>query len=301
MNSSGNGGPRKPDDILCECQTYLKFDYDAAKSQADGKKTLKDSKIEARRYKICCLTKAEITRMTYRDIDNCVALNASKSAETIQKNIDAFIKKDADLAKMIKDDSKLLADLKKKVGEAYDASCIMKNCIKNALDIQDDKNTDADPLKNQVLLDLGQIMTKMAQLNTDSREVFDSAVTIAGIQTFTNTDGLKPFGVQLSDAVKAFQATITGSIKTSEDDVKNAQAELTKVLEELNQISFEKDAEDVKASAWGSTRKFICEGDCDDNDTVDKFCNKISGNFNEHCPPVAKPAGVKGGKQQDRY
>jgi|GEM_PF-1754117 len=300
MNSNGNGGPRNPDGILCECQTNLKSDYNAALSQAEGKKTLKDSKTEARRYKLCCLAKAELTRTTYRDIDNYVALTATKGTETIQKHIDDFIKKDAELAKMIKDDSKMLADLKLKIGEAYDSACMMKNCIKNALEIKDDKNTDADPLKNQVLQDLSVIMGKMAELNTDGRTVFDSVVTIAGIQTFTNTDGLKPFGVQLSDAVKVFQAAITGNIKTAEDDVKAAQTELTKVIEELNQISFEKDDADAKAAAWGATRKFICDGECDDTKSVDDFCNKISGTFDEHCPPT-RPNNVKKGRQQDRY
>ncbi len=200
-----------------------------------------------------------------------------------------------------KEDSKLLADLKAKIIEANDAACIMRNCIKNSLGLPGSQNTHTDPLINQVLLDLTGVMTKVADLNTDGRTAFDSVVTIAGIQTFTNTDGLKPFGVQLSDAVKAFQVAITGSIKTAEDDVKAAQTELTKVLEELNQIRFEKDAEDAKTAAWGATRNFICKGDCDDGATVDQFCNKISGNFDEHCPPSAKPAAIKKGQQPDRY
>lgn len=301
MNATGNGGSRNPDGILCDCQKNLLFDYKAAQSQAEGKKTLKDSKIEARRYKICCLTRAEVTRTTYRDIDNFVAYNATKGIEVIQKHIDDFIKKDAELAKMIKDDSKLLADLKLKIVEANDSACMMKNCIKYALGVNGSKNVDLDPLIIQVLEDLSDVMVEMDVINTAGRTVFDSVVTIAGIQTFTNTDGLKPFGVQLSDTVKAFQVAITGGIKTSEDDVKAAQTELTKVIEELNQISFEKDAEDVKAAAWGATRKFICEGDCDEDDRVDRFCNKISGTFDDHCPPTARPNAVKKGHQRDRY
>ncbi len=288
VNSNGNaGGLPGPEDVLCESIQTIRDERNAATGRKNGSKTRWDSKIDSRRYKICCLDKAQKIHTLYLDLDNCIALETAKGSEIIQKNIDAYIKKDADLGKMIKETSKIIGDLKKKLEEAHKSACAMKICINNRID-PDNKNptTETTTIKQEA----DTIESLASELDTAGQTAFDDIVTISGIQTFLNLAGLKPFGQSLVDTSKAFKAQVDANIKSTADDVKNTQAELTKVLEELTQARFAYYSEKVAETGLETTRKDICEGGCDSTVSVETYCLKISRG------PGARPTALKSSK-----
>lgn len=262
-NSCDNGSLRSADTVICESLKGIKRDKKTAESRYTSNYTLQQSKETARGYKICCLDKAEESHNVYQDIMSCVTLENYKKSEIIQKNIDAYIKKDDDIDKLINDTSKLLNEMRIKIEEAHNAACAMSNCIKNKVLPKSGKPS-KDGKIGEVEHELKEILDKTKELDEKGQNAFESVVTIAGIHTFTNTVSLKGFAAKLMDSVKNFKACVDTNIKSTATDVVTSREELNTIVEELAQIICDKKTEAIIGNGLESVIEFVCESDCED-------------------------------------
>ncbi len=273
MNSNGNGsGQPGPEDVLCAIVKTIRDERKAATGRKDGQLVRWNSSHDARRYKICSLTKAQKTNNLYLDLDNCLALESFKATELIQKNLDGYAKKDDDLAKLLKDTSKTIGELKTKLEDAHKAACAMNICLVNRLTTE---GVEPSAEVTAIIDQAKAIEVKAGELDKDGQTAFDSIVSISGMQTFLDLDGLKPFGKSLTEAAKAFKTLVDANIKSTAEDVKKLQTELSKILEERTLSEYAFYTESVTESGLETTRKELCEVPCD-SQTVEYYCMLIS-------------------------
>ncbi len=298
MNGNDNGNSRSPDTVVCESLKVIKNDKNSADSLKNAGDTLEASKKTVKGYKICCLSKSEESHDVYQDILSCVTLENYKKTEIIQKNVDEYIKKDDEVEKLIKESSKLLNDLRVKLEEANNAACAMSNCVKNKVLPKSGASTKNAKVGNVDML-LKDILGKTKTLDEKGQNAFESVVTIAGIQTFTNTASLKDFVTTLMEAMKVFKGCVEENIKSTGEEVTTSRKELNTVMEELAQISCDTKSHWTTSQGLQCVIDFICEGECDDG------CIDLCTDFENCCDPDDdnRSGGKKpGGKQSaDQY
>ncbi|MCD2257721.1 hypothetical protein [Psychroserpens luteolus] len=276
-NTNGNDSDlQNPEKKICEKLKYIKNEKKAADSLYKANDTKRESKESSRGYKICCLNKAEETHNLYQDLMSCIVLKNYTKAGIIQKSVDDYCKKDDDLEKLINESSKLINDLRVKINEANDAACVMVNCVKECIIPKPkrgkgSKGSSVAKEVKDVSRTLGDITDKTSELACKGQNAFNSVVNIAGIQTFTNTGGLKSFATKLMDTMKILNDCITENIKTTEKDVITYRDELNVIVEELAEVSCTMLAEGSKSEGLKNTRIFICEGECKEDD-LDILC-----------------------------
>ena len=274
-NGSDNGNSRSPDNVVCDKVKVIKTDRSAAESATRTNETLERSHEISKRYKICCLKKAEESHGLYQDILTCVTIGNHKKTEIIKTSVDEYIKKDDAVEKLINESSKLLNKLRVSMEEANNAACVMSNCIKNKLFPKSGmiKNPDLADVDTQ----LKEILAKTNSLNVKTQNAFDTVVTIAGIQTFTNTVSLKDFAASLVDAVKKFREGIEGNIATTSEEVTKFREELNEIIEKLAIVGCDKYKAQTTAKGLDTLLCFLCEGECDEG------CIDICEFFEECC------------------
>ncbi len=256
-NGSDNGGSKNPDEVICERLKEIKKEKNAASSAKQAGETTQLSKEIAKGYKICCLSKAEETNKLYQDIMTCVTIANFKKTEIAQKNIEVYIKKDDDIEKLIKESSKLLNELRVSLDEANTAVCALDSCLtKHKLALKEGD----DPLSTCLKI----IVKKTKDLQLEGQNAFDSAVIIAGIQTFTNTASLKDFITLLMIAIKTFKECVASNIISTGVDVTTVRDDLNKIVEQLAQAICDKNAEFTTSQGLQAVIDFICEGECDE-------------------------------------
>jgi hypothetical protein len=274
-NVNGNDSTsQNPEKKICEKLKIIKNEEAASDSLYKANGTKKDSKEIARGYKICCLSQAEESYNIYQDLMSCIVIKNYTKVGIIQKNVDEYIQKDDELEKLINESSKLINDLRVKMNEANDAVCIMVNCVKECIlpktkTGSNKKGNGDDNIKievKEVSRLLNDITEKTSKLACKGQIAFNSAVNIAGIQTFMNTGGLKSFATKLMDTMKLFNDCIAENIKTTEKDVTTFRDELNIVVQELAVDTCTWYAEGSKAQGLKNTRLFICEGECDEKE-----------------------------------
>lgn len=261
INGNENGNSRSPDKVICDKLKLIKIDKRAADSGEETNEILERSMQASRGYKICCLSKAEETYSIYQDILTCITLENYTKTETIKSKVEEYIKKDDAIEKLIGESSKLLKDLKVKMEEANNAACVMNNCIKSKLFPKSGKaSAELVELEN----DLKDILGITKTLNEKAENAFESVVTIAGIQTFTNTLSLKKFSISLTESFKIFKDCMEANIETSGEDVSKFREELNKIIVELSVTSCAKYEQKTTAEGINTLIDFICEGECDE-------------------------------------
>ncbi len=268
---AGNDASKNPETKICEKLKDIKNEKKASDSLYTAYGTKRDSKEIARGYKICCLDKAKASYDVYQDLMSCIVLKNYKKVGIIQKNVDEYIKKDDELEKLINESSKLINELRVKMNEANNAACVMVNCVKECILPPKPKTTKGKKgASEQELPDdiskvsdlLTDIKDKTTTLTTKGQNAFNGVVNIAGIQTFTNTGGLKGFASKLVDTVKIFNDCIAENVKSTEKDVSTYRDELNSIVEELAEVSCTLYSEGSKVKGLYETSKFICEGEC---------------------------------------
>lgn len=262
-NSNDNGNLRSADTVICDGLKVIKNEKNTAHSNYEAYNILQASKQTARAYKICGLGKAEESHDTYQDLMTFAAIGSSKKTEIIGVNIDALIKKDDEIEKLIKDSSKMLNEMKLKIEDAHNAACAMSNCIKNKVLSKSGKKTN-DSGAVEVGNDLKKIMQITKELDEKGQNAFESVVTLAGIQTFTNTVSLKDFSKQLTEAMKNFKTCVEENIKSTATDVADSQVALNTIIEELAEVACNKKAEMTTGKGLHETIHYVCEGDYKD-------------------------------------
>jgi hypothetical protein len=238
-NINGNdSASQNPEKKICEKVKDIINEKKAADSLYTANGTKRESKESSRGYKICCLSKAEETYDLYQDLMSCIVLKNYKKTGIIQKSVDDYCKKDDELEKLINESSKLINDLRVKMNEANDAVCVMVNCVKECIipKPKTGKGNKGESMTREVKdisRDLVSITEKTSKLACKGQNAFNGVVNIAGIQTFTNTGGLKSFATKLMDTMKILNDCIAENIKTTEKDVTTYRDELNTIVEEL--------------------------------------------------------------------
>ncbi|WP_010177201.1 hypothetical protein [Aquimarina agarilytica] len=268
---AGNDALKNPEIKICEKLKDIKNEKKASESLYTAYGTKRDAKEIARGYKICCLDKATASYDIYQDLMSCIVIKNYKKAGIIQKNVDEYIKKDDELEKLINESSKMINELRVKMNEANNEACIVVNCVKECIlppkpkrtkgkkGTNDDEVSDDVSKVEDLLMDIKE---KTAMLTTKGQNAFNGVVNIAGIQTFTNTGGLKNFASKLVDTLKIFNDCVADNVKSTEKDVSTYRDELNSIVEELAEVSCTLYNEGSKVKGLHKTGKFICEGEC---------------------------------------
>lgn len=276
MKTNDKKASQSPETVICESLQVIKNEKENASSSATALGTQQKAKETVRAYKICCLDKAKQSNRFYQDIYTCIALGNYKKATIVQKNVDDYIKKDGDIEKLIKESSAQISDLRIKIEEAHNEACAMSNCVKNKLFPKKGKFDRGDG-KNKIESSLKDIMDETKKLDEKGQNAFDSIVTLAGIQTFTNTEGLKSFVTAFMEKIKIFKECIDANIKSTGEEVTTLGIDLNKVVEELAQIICDKQVQSNTAGAMDYLIDFICESRCD-GECLD-LCKEIKNCF----------------------
>ncbi len=284
MNGNENGSTRTPDKVICEGLKVIKNERSAAQSSKTAKETLKRSKKTIKRYKICCLKRAQESNELYNSIMTCVVMSNSKKTEIIKSKVDELIAKDGDIENLIKESSKLISELKAKMEEANTAACNMKTCVENKFltklkKLSATKRTDDDKKFEKLFND---ILAKNKKVNDKVENAFESVVSIAGLQTFVNTESLKENTDQLSEAMATLKGCIETNIGSTAEEVIAIREELNTVVAELAQLTCDEHMLGATVEGLNLVETFICTGSCDDD------CIDVCKAFNE-CKSVPEP------------
>lgn len=289
-NSNCTNGPTKPANIVCVFTKDIKDKIAVSTSEVSSSATLISYYEVVRGYKLCCLSMTEKTYQFYRDMDNYELFDMKKTTEIIQANVDAYIKKNGDLAKSIKEGSKMLNDLKVKLHDANNAACAMSNCLKSIIPKPD------DPIFEKIT----DVTQSAKTLSEDGQKAAEALIKIAGIHTFSNVDGLKSFSQKLVEAIKQLKDLSDNYMKKAAEDAKTAQTELTTSIDELNKAEFKCFGETSTLNANDSTLGFLCadinenndNNECKPIDRVEEICMEVSKKPEEQ----GSPSGKSGGK-----
>lgn len=286
-----SGGTQTPDTVVCDYLTIIKKERNTATSDKRADETTRLSKEAAKGYKICCLDRASETHRMYQDLLSCVALGQYKKTEIIQKNINEFIKKDDDIEKRITESSALLSDLCTKILEANDELCTMTNCIKNKVLSKSSKISTKD--RSEVEQCLEELNEKSKKLVDKGKNAVESIITIAGIQTFTDTASLKAFVDAVMEKMSTLKKCTEDYIVSTEEEVKVSRKELNAIMEELAQIECDGATEGTTIEGLQLLTDFICDCDCDGEclDLCAEFeecCEKSNADTQQKSKPIKK-------------
>ena len=292
-NNNGNGQDPcgKDKDILCECKTAMIDEVTLLEGVADAAVTTKDSKVETRDNKVCCVLKAEETSTIYRNIDYYVAIDANCRTEQIEKKVDDLTKKSDDLNKAIQEAVKCIKNIKSKTSELKAKACdldteIKDSCNKQQLGIlnkhfktkcqarkpdgngENDCFEDFEAIASYIKEQTGLIWEK-------ADKSFNDAVSISGIQTFSNVKSLKELSKTVAVCAKDFKKNIDDNIKSSADELKKAQDELATCVKEVSTKTMEEHAATTLYEGNAFALDFICWPDCDNEEDISELCCKV--------------------------
>lgn len=266
--------PGTPAKTICDYRKGLKDDLAASESTQLASTSKIAGWKTARGYKLCTLAETEKTLGYYRDLDNYELFDIQQSIVILATNAAMYITWDGDLTKSIKEASKMLNDLKTKMLEANNAACAMRNCLQSIIGFSDSEV----PKELQAVTDLAK------KLSEDSQKAAEAMVTIAGIHTFADLQPLKKFVQDLAAAVKELKALTDGYIKTAGDRLKEAQAELTKVIDGLNTEMFVSAEAQSAINGLNGALSFICGSKCRSIECLEEICKEIT------CAEQSEPA-----------
>lgn len=245
------------------------------KGQADSKKleegnlevsrTKQNSLESDRRYAVCSLAKSEETFKYYRNMNNFELVDMVDSANTIKGKIDADVKADAELGKKIAETSKVLNDLHVKLHEANNAACSMRNCLQSLLGFND----------NCIPVELTCVLDSAKGLSDDGKSAANAMVNIAGIHTFSNIETLQPFATGLIEKLVVLNKLTDSLAANAKKDGESTQADLVKILTQLNKAEFDSFHITGRIAAHASTLEFICEKPCESICRVDEICGEL--------------------------
>ena len=283
-------------DILLPCKKELCSEKTIQKGVAKAAMTTKETYIANRNNKVCYVLKADETTRLYRNIDYYVAIDANTRSETIEKSIDDLVKKSADLDKAIGEAVKSIKMIKDKSVELKAKACDLDTQRKDSCNTQQLNILNNHFLSTNnkcVVVSPGDVTTPFQDFNaiveylltktgivySGADEAFKSAVSIAGIQTFSNFKSLKELSKQLTLCIKEFKKNIDDNIKSNAEDLKKAQDDLAKSVQEVSLRTLDEHKESVKYEGIAFTVDFICNPVCDNLGDIDELCCKVMKTF----------------------
>ena len=272
---STNMTPR-PGDFICDYHEELENNKEAFEMGMELSQTAMQQYNIERGYKLCCLEMAEMTHDYYWDMNNYELHDMAKSVEIMSTNLATFVQKKGELQGHIQSSAQKLQALKTKINAAHDAACAMRNCINRHLNLEGGSDDGADHKASQKIeTALEQIMRKSTEMDAHSQDAAEAMVKIAGIQTFTDVEGIQELMTSLSEAMTALHTNVTGYLSSANETIGTTQTEIIEVVESLNTEEFKR--LDFKTKWIGTRRsiRFICDGYCIPSSHVDEYVESI--------------------------
>lgn len=280
----------KPGDVICDYHKKLKKEKEGFElGMETAQLAMQQANIE-RGYEMCCLEMSEMTRGYYTDMKNYELHDMLKSTEIISTNLSDFVAKKATLQDMIQSSAKNLSDLKNKLHEAHDAACAMRNCINRHLDLgEGSSGADADASQD-VKVALDNVMNASSSLDTDSQDAAEAMVKVAGIQTFTDVEGVQEMVDALKDLVTSLHTSADGYIEAADQQVDTTQEGVLKAVEDLNTAEFDRYGNKTSKIGVQRTLYYICNGYCQPINYVEYICQSMGKN--EPGPNKSSSSGI---------
>jgi len=282
-------------DILLPLKKDIIYEKTTQKGLAEAAKKIKQTHTANRDSRVCNVIKADETSRLYRAIDYYVAIDANTRAETIEKNIDDLVKKSGDLEKAIGEVTKSIMLIKDKVKELKAKACDLDTQVQDSCNSQQlailnphfaAKCRVSDPNgKESQYPDFSSIIQSVSKKTGFVFENVDkasnTAVSIAGIQSFSHIKSLKEISKLLTLSIKDFKKDIDSNIKSGDDELKKAHDELAKSVKEVTLKSLDEHKESVKYEGVAFTLDFFCNPNCEGEKDIKEICCEVMKTFCE--------------------
>jgi len=249
----------------------------------------KDGKLRLEDLKRCLFVWTEENYRRYRNTEVKVGSQLLVSNDLVRENVTSYIKWGTELSTTLKNIQKAVTDAKSKMNELREAACKLENCKndscncnqlvlitgKSREDCQDvpcpppgKNNTSPTPNRDrprecdnadEVLCDL-ICMPKSLGFDIDS--ISQASSEVIGIQVFSNLGTLDPLQKTLSDRSKAFEGHLQLTMQARGNDLKKAQEELVKAIQESTKATIGMYSKRSDFESALSTVEYLCCPDC---------------------------------------
>jgi ABC-type transport system involved in cytochrome bd biosynthesis fused ATPase/permease subunit len=270
----------------------------AVQAEVNAAQTKTKSSESNRQYKICAYVKGQEVLNFYNTLDFCEAISAVATSGQIGDKIKKLDAKNGELKKQFDDVVKAVKDLRAKLSEvetkAYEAGDAF----------EDPSNRDQINALDRMITvnDMNALVDMADKAHDQSNGAFSTAVDVAGILTFANTESLKGFGDALSQKTADFKKNIDENVKKTTEDVKKSQQELSEASKSLMVNKLTAKDPSVDCTGLNKTDAFLGEGDkaacdCLDPATIAEVWATLEKNYEE--PERDNARAVKAASKKD--
>lgn len=261
--------------------------------------------------KKCLFVWTEGNYRRYRNTEMGIVTELLQSNELIKTNVSNYMVWSSELSSGLKNIVKSVKDLKTKLGDLRDAACKLESCINDDCNCTqmailtgevgencDEKDEESEDNRPKECEDSKEILDDLIcmpkALGFDAGYLLKSSSDVMGIQVFSNIGTLEPLQKTFSDEAKAFGKLIQETTKKRESDLKKAQDDLIKSVQETTKTASGLYNERSDFEGLMCTTKFICcpscdcvkddEGDCEPRlgkckEEICDICDKVKDTF----------------------
>ena len=203
--------------------------------------------------KKCIFTWTEDNYRRYRNTEICVGTELLQSNDLIKENVGNYVKWGNDLFAALKNIFKYMKDVKVKLNDLRDAACKLENCKNDSCNCtqiiiltgempencKDDTELPGNrpPECNDAKKNLDDLICMPKALSFDADSLFKASADVVGIQVFSNIGTLEPLQKALAEDSKAFEKHFLDTTTTRAGDLKKAQEELVKAVQEATKAT----------------------------------------------------------------
>jgi hypothetical protein len=261
---------------------YIKklcIDIKEAEALSKAKKTTYDSSKEDYKYKLCSYRTIQEVQEKYNSINNCISIPLTEDVAIIKKNVDFFEKETKNFTDtFFKGVQDAVKEIKKKSSDID--PCLLTDTIKDACNDEQRKKLCQIPKFGEMV---DSIIKDSNHCKEGVESLFLDTSVIAGVKTFSNVDGMKEMGENLSKAIEVFKKNIELNIKTNAEELNTSQVELGKQIGEISKAKFDFYGQNLILEGLHDSISFVCDPNpkCKDINCVCNCWKTDDGN----CPP----------------
>jgi hypothetical protein len=270
----------------------------AAQAESRAAQTKTKSSESNRQYKICAYVKGQEVLNFYNTLDFCEAISAVATSGQIGDKIKKLDAKSGELKKQFDDVVKFIKDLRAKLAEVETKTYDVGDAF------EDPSNRDQIVALGGMITigDMNALVDMADKAHDQSNFAFSTAVDVAGILTFANTESLKGFGDALSQKTADFKKNIDENVKKTTEDVKKSQQELSDASKALMVNKLTAMDPSVECTGLNKTSAFLGEGDntacdCLDPATIKEVCEALEKIYDE--PESSSTRAVKSAPKKE--
>lgn len=304
MSTTTHNPCDKNTSLLLDCKRELAARKTLKTGAAVSAYVLKKEKIDNRNHKICCLLKAEESHALYRNIDIYLGIDAGCKADEINKKVTDLTAKSKDLGKAMMEVTKCLKTIKEKAAELKNKVCnidtaIKDSCNKAQLQILNTHFTEEHCFDPEGLFDGADLntfeeivicmVTQTQKIWTKADAAFNSSVSIAGIQTFSDVAALKDRSKLVIKCLGDFKKDLDKNLGSTEMSLKEAKKEISTCVKETAVNTMNEHLATATFEGTAATLDFACNP-CDPAPTmtIEEICEKV---MNNACSPKEAKIG----------